>query len=567
MLASDYEGALKYYETVEYGDSTTLAAKCHYELGRTAHMMGNIEGAVAEYAYATSLLEVQESLLAIAKDYATVNEIEKAIQTLWLIRENTIAKEMLLEIGKLKAQSGDKEIALLANLSVLDNVQQEIQSLIANVGFSTFEILLQNCVLIPEELQFIEYNTYNYGFYALSLENYEEALAIFAKVENYENAKELYLECCYCIAKEYEQKEYYKLASEYYLKAEGYLDAQFQYKKIIQVIEQSPKYLISGKNGYGYCNEKGEIIIPCQWVDASRFSDGIAMVKSNDDEWGVINLKGEYVLKCQYFEIRIHDGYIQAYPKYDYQHLIVYDKEGNIILPYEYYHNLSICEGGITYNKDSCIHYYNFTSKKDIEYHINHPSRRIEYCYDGFHDGLLCIFNGFINMEGKVVYLTGDDFSVSTRYYEGMVKAYKEDSRGKNLVGFADTKGKLVIPCKWDYYSGNFNEGFARVINPTSQAKCFIDKKGKVLNNLEFKDAKDFSEGLAAVQNSKNLWGFIDQLGNLVIDYQYSSVESFKDACALVTSGNKQFYINISGEYLHSYNEEQLMKEIPEILQ
>ena len=50
---------------------------------------------------------------------------------------------------------------------------------------------------------------------------------------------------------------------------------------------------------YGYVDTAGEVIIPCQWEYASKFSEGIARVR-NDGLYGFIDTAGEYVSPCQW---------------------------------------------------------------------------------------------------------------------------------------------------------------------------------------------------------------------------------------------------------------------------
>lgn len=61
----------------------------------------------------------------------------------------------------------------------------------------------------------------------------------------------------------------------------------------------------------------------------------------------------------------------------------------------------------------------------------------------------------------------------------------------------------------------------------------FTDESGKVVVEAKYKNIKQFSEGLAAVQ-LKDIWGFIDNTGREVIAPEYYEVESFSDGLAKV---------------------------------
>lgn len=61
----------------------------------------------------------------------------------------------------------------------------------------------------------------------------------------------------------------------------------------------------------------------------------------------------------------------------------------------------------------------------------------------------------------------------------------------------------------------------------------------------------DFNEGLAAVVNAKNRYGFINTSGELVIPNTYNKVEPFKEGKAKVTLGDRTFYIDKKGNEIN----------------
>lgn len=65
----------------------------------------------------------------------------------------------------------------------------------------------------------------------------------------------------------------------------------------------------------------------------------------------------------------------------------------------------------------------------------------------------------------------------------------------------------------------------------------FVDLEGKEIIAPKYKDAKSFSNGLAAVSDGEK-WGFIDSAGNLVIDYLFYGGDYFNDeGCCMVETG------------------------------
>jgi hypothetical protein len=55
-----------------------------------------------------------------------------------------------------------------------------------------------------------------------------------------------------------------------------------------------------------------------------------------------------------------------------------------------------------------------------------------------------------------------------------------------------------------------------------------------VVIEFQFSYARSFSEGLAPVSNTRNLWGFIDDKGKISITPQYNFADSFENGEARV---------------------------------
>jgi hypothetical protein len=101
----------------------------------------------------------------------------------------------------------------------------------------------------------------------------------------------------------------------------------------------------------------------------------------------------------------------------------------------------------------------------------------------------------------------------------------------KNLYGFIDEKGKQMCLPRF-VKTEAFKNGFARV-QLKHKEWVFIDEEMNILPGGPYKDAQDFSDGMAAVK-VKTLWGFIDESGTFVIDPQYKSAGSFGNGLAPV---------------------------------
>src|SRR5688572_2453291 len=77
----------------------------------------------------------------------------------------------------------------------------------------------------------------------------------------------------------------------------------------------------------------------------------------------------------------------------------------------------------------------------------------------------------------------------------------------------------------------------------------FIDRSGKVVIPPVFRNAGNFSEGLAPVR-LHGLWGYIDVSGKFVIDAQFDYADNFLESTAIVYKEGHPFYIDKQGRKL-----------------
>lgn len=119
-------------------------------------------------------------------------------------------------------------------------------------------------------------------------------------------------------------------------------------------------------------------------------------------------------------------------------------------------------------------------------------------------------------------------------------------------TGYIDKKGNYVIEPIY-MNGGDFENGKALVRTEwkgkTSQT--FIDKQGRELFGKSFKEALPFSEGLAAVKpEDSDLWGFIDEDGNMVIAPRFWFAESFSGGVSACALGDKWGIIDRDGKFV-----------------
>ncbi len=116
--------------------------------------------------------------------------------------------------------------------------------------------------------------------------------------------------------------------------------------------------------------------------------------------------------------------------------------------------------------------------------------------------------------------------------------------------GFIDKRGQVVIPPKFAD-AKDFHEGLAAVQDESNGGWGYIDKSGQAVIPPQFMDAGLFSEGLAAVRTATDgKWGYIDKSGQAIIPPQFMDAGLFSERLAAVqtSTGGKWGYIDKSGQ-------------------
>lgn len=377
-------------------------------------------------------------------------------------------------------------------------------------------------------------------------------------------------------------------------------------------------------------DEAVEVVITQEFADVVRqydqlepFSDGMAAVGKNG-KWGYINHKGEEVIPCQFdSEHEIMYAGIESVGTYCVSHAFcegvavvrlnekwgVIDKKGNVIVEYGKYGLIEDCHDGIIICVSDVMENAkcHFLNKKGEEIFTKAYSDMTTL---EFSEGLIPVCNngkyGYIDTKGNVVipyqYSSASNFSEGiavvnfsedgfacidkqgnelfrkaglttyAKFHDGMLAVSESGDGGygeNTRYGFVNTKGELVIPCKYLSYWMNaesygvfdFSEGYTWLYEIEDQY-VFMDKTGKTVSfpyQRTYAGAyvKVFSEGVASVTDNKGKVGFMDLSGNLVVPFKYGECEDFHfyqraygvfcNGVALVQMGDKWGYVDKNG--------------------
>ena len=337
---------------------------------------------------------------------------------------------------------------------------------------------------------------------------------------------------------------------------------------------------------WGFINARGEMVIKPQYHSVNSFSEGLAAVNTgdySDSKWGFIDKTGKMVIKPQYDEAGNFSGNLAAVRIGDWENgkWGCIDKTGKIVIKPTFEKSPSIYGGYVIYvREDSKRWLLNSKGKTIIEF----PDDAYVYFSD-FKDGWgtieieekrgLANENGWVKepqfnealIVGELALVQQEDEKIGIlrkngqwfvepsdnlnfSFYDGVnegtvcVSIRNEES---SKYGFLNGTGWLVEP---QYASAkDFSEGLAAVnTGDYWDGKWgYIDKSGKMVINPQYASAKSFSEGLAAVY-IEDKWGYIDKTGKMVINPQYDDAEIFSTGLAAVKVGEKWGYIDKTGK-------------------
>lgn len=249
----------------------------------------------------------------------------------------------------------------------------------------------------------------------------------------------------------------------------------------------------------GYMNKLGETVIPAIYDYADDFSEGKAYVRSNDFQ-GFIDTTGKRLFQCKQSptDMFFSDGLVLIIDD-DAGKYIFYNSEGKIALeiPTDKYFRLHGFNDGLAYYEK-----------------INNETGEIGE-------------KGFIDKSGKEVLVLSEFYMVND-FSEGLASVSKDGE----MYGFINTKGDLVIPCK---YKGYIDEGDIRYFHDFHDGVClieaedslyFINKKNEVVLNIKKGlSCSDMDSGVALVteyNNATNIstYGIVCLNGYNTLDHQ-----------------------------------------------
>lgn len=369
-------------------------------------------------------------------------------------------------------------------------------------------------------------------------------------------------------------------------------------------------FIIESNGKKGTMNTAGMPILPMEYTDVTIDKSGYTVFKTLNKKYGMMNNIGSTIVAPNYDYVSpttANRFYVIQNGKYT-----VGDVNGNIFIPadsangvilgkkrivyyYEnrvkifdlngnlqktltdlnlknYGHSLTENEDSVLLNSNAAVHLINLVTNT---YKILPFSEAGDFNEDGIFVSKNSTYD-FYDHTGKK--LNAESYFSVVNFSEGICALQLSSTSAPQL---ADRNFKKIKDL-YTYYKGPFSEGIAYATNSKNGLVYYLDKKGNEVFSLIAKqggkctggfivikdtgnrfyhvnksgkpisaktwtEVGDFAEGLALVKEN-NKWGFIDTLGNKVIDLKFDIASSFTKGAAMVQLNGKFFLINNKGQ-------------------
>ena len=300
------------------------------------------------------------------------------------------------------------------------------------------------------------------------------------------------------------------------------------------------------RNGQkGLMSRAGEELVPCAFDDCGVIDEHFLWTRK-DNTYGIYSSVGEKVQPCKFSSFFIYEGKKK--------------KEVSLSdfaqLDQRKHPDLYAVVSGKVGTLDS----ENFTTKLPCAYdYLSDFATRMKITNGVRTEQRLavCRLNGkygIVNSEGKQIQPMGFDelrkdvSDPSSKEWPDMGAARDLHVRIGDKWGILTADGEQLAEVKFDSV-GVFHDGLAVV--KAAERYGYIDRSGAIVIPIQWMNAYDFSEGLAALRVDKKHFQFINTAGTVVIkSKKYDSVGRFRNGVCRVVKGGKVKWIDTKGKEL-----------------
>lgn len=300
------------------------------------------------------------------------------------------------------------------------------------------------------------------------------------------------------------------------------------------------------RNGQkGLMSRTGEELVPCAFDDCGVIDEHILWTRK-DNTYGIYSSEGEKVQPCKFSSFFIYEG--KKKKEVSLSDFAQLDRRQHPDL-------YAVVSG-----KVGTLDSKKFTTKLPCAYdYLSDFATRMKITNGVLAEQRLavCRLNGkygIVNSEGKQIQPMGFDelrkdvSDPSSKELPDMGSTRDLHVRIGDKWGILTANGEQLAEVKFDSV-GVFHDGLAVV--KAAERYGYINRSGAIVIPIQWMNAYDFSEGLAALRVDKKHFQFINTAGTVVIkSKKYDSVGRFRNGVCRVVKGGKVKWIDTKGKEL-----------------
>lgn len=274
---------------------------------------------------------------------------------------------------------------------------------------------------------------------------------------------------------------------------------------------------------HGLVASDGTVLLECKYDAVNKlrwFGHGFSVWLNG--KVGAINERGEWMYQIEYEDInpRFHGGhFLNRNGKWGFMGL---SKEECIDFLYE---ELDVCSYGTGFKAklNGKYGYLDSCGNTLVPFEYNELTV-------GYHEMVKVRLGdryGFYNLRKKL--FTSLKYAYAEHFYRfnRPVAVVAVDK----LRGVVDDDDNLIIPMRYERIKINNDGSFNVEVDGKASV---LDKDGNCVLSSRFKSIGIFKNGVTFAENEHGLYGYIDEAGNVLIDFKFKHAENFEDDYAVV---------------------------------
>lgn len=304
--------------------------------------------------------------------------------------------------------------------------------------------------------------------------------------------------------------------------------------RVTEIEDDNNVYLLGAKNGQYGLLKNSQDFVRNEYQSIRYDTTNKVFVVEKSKKYGIVNMEGNLIVPVQYNQIDITGIYLYALNN---QGTTVYNSNGSQV---NVNSNVAILNTSnekykIRINNEDGTRYgvINKEGKQLIEEKYNY----LEYLYNNYfivssENGKL----GVINDKDEVIIGIDND---------SLQKVQNTDLLQATITANKITKiysNNMEILCEMKDAMIDVKNDYVRIYSELENK--YFSKDGKELKNTDI-----YSNNKLFTKMENNKWGFVDNKGNVVVDYKYDKVTEFNEyGYAAVKIGEKWGVINEQGK-------------------